>query len=49
MSASPDSLSRTRVKAGGGSPLTSGLLADREAGEAPDDDVLAGRRGELVA
>src|SRR3954453_7376260 len=40
MSASPESLSRTRPKAGG-SPATA-LLADREAGEAPDDDVLPG-------
>src|SRR4051794_14239165 len=49
MSASPDSLSRTRVNAGGGSPLTGRLLADREAGEAPDDDVLPGLGRELRA
>src|ERR1700760_2169906 len=60
ISASPESFSRIRLKAGAGAidaaayPLAfttsvSGLLANREAGEAADDDVLAGRRGELVA
>src|SRR3954469_22214743 len=45
MRASPDSLSRTREKAG--SPTASG--ADGEAGEALDDDVLAGLGRQLGA
>src|SRR3954454_18352498 len=45
MRASPDSLIRTRLKTG--SSLNLG--ADREAGEPPDHDVLAGRPGEVGA
>src|SRR5215212_9476918 len=41
MRASPDSLIRTRLKTG-----SDNSGADREAGEAPDDDVLAGRSRE---
>src|SRR3712207_4896987 len=52
MRASPDSLSRTRENAGSGwAPSAIGcglLLADGEAREAADPDVLAGLRGELV-
>src|SRR5436190_6913157 len=52
MSASPESLSRMRLKAAAialrAYPRTA-LLADGKAGETPDDDVLAGRRRELVA
>src|SRR5918993_5943140 len=40
--ASPESLRRMRLKAGLAS--TASLLPDLEAGEAADDDVLAGRR-----
>src|SRR3954468_19496088 len=50
MSASPDSLSRTRVNAGSGSmagPRAAGLLADGEAREPPHDDVLARLRRQL--
>src|SRR5215207_1479414 len=46
MSASPDSFRRMRSKAG---RFTGALRPDREAGEAADDDVLAGRAGELGA
>src|SRR3954451_20705968 len=45
MRASPDSLIRTRLKTG--SSLNLG--ADREAGEPPDHDVLAGGAGEVGA
>src|SRR5262249_15032609 len=57
--ASPDSLSRIRLKAGAmvAEPIDDGpareprrrLLADGEAREAADHDVLARRGGELVA
>src|SRR3712207_2249184 len=46
MRASPDSLSRTRLNAG--ATRSPRLLADGEAGEAADADVLAGLRGDLV-
>src|ERR1019366_3182703 len=52
MSASPDSFSRMRLKAGaidGRAYPSNGLLADREAGKAAYDDVLAGGGGQLVA
>src|ERR1044072_7203894 len=49
MSASPDSLSRTRLNAGFRASPATGLLADREAGEAAHHDVLAGLAGELGA
>src|SRR5436309_2301707 len=47
MSASPESFSRMRLKAGSPASVTwLQLLANLEAGEAPDHDVLAGlRRG----
>src|ERR1700730_11848358 len=51
ISASPESLSRMRLKAGAiavESLYRQGLLADGEAGEAADHDVLAGRGGQLV-
>src|SRR5438128_2229486 len=52
MSASPESLSRIRLKAAAialrAYPCID-LLADCKAGETTDDDVLAGRRRELVA
>src|SRR5919205_1092280 len=44
MRASPDSLIRTRLKTG-----SDKLSADREAREAADHDVLAGRAGEVRA
>src|SRR5438128_11041931 len=52
MSASPESLSRIRLKAAAIALRAypgSDLLADCKAGETSDDDVLAGRRRELVA
>src|SRR5215218_5375496 len=47
MSASPDSLRRTRRNAGCPFCDSGLLLAHLEAREAPDDDVLAGRGGDL--
>src|SRR5918997_2606546 len=48
ISASPDSFSRTRLNTG--SEITSATsLADREAREPPDDDVLAGLRRQVRA
>src|SRR3954462_15871594 len=44
---SPDSFSRIRRKAGASS-ATDWLLADREAREAPDLDVLAGLGADVV-
>src|SRR5437764_1289420 len=52
MSASPESLSMMRLKAAAIALRAypgSDLLADCKAGETSDDDVLAGRRSELVA
>src|SRR6266550_3501774 len=52
MSASPESLSRMRLKAAATALRAypgSDLLADCKTGEPSDDDVLAGRRRELVA
>src|ERR1700710_845240 len=53
MRASPESFSRTRLNAGGGVSLgtarASRLPADREAGEAAHDDVLAGLAREVGA
>src|SRR3954466_10778778 len=47
MSASPESLSRTRRNAGCPFCDSGLLLPHLEAREAPDDDVLAGRCGDL--
>src|ERR1700722_7234850 len=58
ISASPESFSRFRLKAGAidrraypvpKQPESAGVLTDGKAGEAPDRDVLAGCRCELVA
>src|SRR5690349_22119650 len=46
---SPDSFSSTRLKAGPSATTADSLLPDLEAGEAADDDVLAGLRAELGA